>query len=99
MEIAERKQSLYEIDQSLALALSEREEVTEPEEIAALDAIIKDYTQQHLRKVDGIRGYILDAKNKVKAATEEAARATAFARVIQSRIDRLEGYVLAEMQV
>lgn len=97
-ELMERKLSLFEIEQSLSMLMADRDEVTDPEEIAAVDAAIKEYVGQEIRKVDGIRGYIRHAETMVSAAKEEASRASSVAQAWQARIDRLKANCLVAMQ-
>lgn len=97
-EVSERKLSLFEIEQSLALLMQDRDEVTDPDEIAAIDAAIRDYVGQEIRKVDGIRAYIRHSETQAAAAVEEARRANAIASVHLARIDRLKAACLTAMQ-
>lgn len=89
--------NLFDIEQSLAMLMNDRDEVTDPAEVEAVEAAIREYITLEIRKVDGIRAYVRCAETMAAAAKEEAARATAIAEAWQRRASRIKEYSLAVM--
>lgn len=94
----ERGLSLYEIDNTLSDLIAMREEVTDPNEITAIDGEIREWVNQELLKFDRCFGYIKGEEQRASMAKEVAAEATKWQKIHENRAKRVRQVVKEVME-